>query len=141
MEQSRGYDLAHRLCDSCWGPELSQSAVCVCTRAIVQAGEKKRDTADANERARVCECLSACVCVCLCVTVPEAERNMAHRRASRGLSQEGRQPRPLALLPLAENTHTHTRKLRDGEACRPAHVFSVTAFIHFPSVRFILHGV
>lgn len=45
------------------------------------------------------------------------------------LSQEGRQPRQLALLPL-------THKLGDGGVCRPSHVFSVTEFIHFP-VRLI----
>ena len=54
-------------------------------------------------------------------------RNMAHGRASRELSQEGRQPRQLALLPL-----THTRAwgwwgLQAGPRvlCHPIHLFSI----------------
>lgn len=78
------------------------------------------------------------MCVSLC---PKQSRNMAHRRMSRELSQEGRQPRPLTFLSLANkkkekkthtDTHAHTRKLRDGGACRPAHVFFCHLIRSFP---------
>lgn len=90
--------------------------MCVCDNAT-----EKRDTEDWR-RARD-------------HAAPEAEREYGSQEE---LSREGRQPRPLALVPLArKKQHTHTRELGDGAARRPAREFPVTSFIHFP---FMLHG-
>lgn len=60
---------------------------------------------------------------------------MAHRRASRELSQEGRQPQLLTRPPSSsKKTHTHTHKLRDGElAGLPTCFLSPRSFIFHSS--------
>lgn len=116
VEQSRGYDLAHRLCWLLLGPwavsVTRHTALYKC--AYVCAAEKEIQWMRGS--------VQASVCVSLC---PKHSGIWLTGE----LSQEGRQPRQLALLPLAH-------KLGDGGVCRPSHVFSVTEFIHFP-VRLI----
>lgn len=58
VEQSRGYDLAHRLCDSCWGPELTQSPVTPQYVCVSVQPKKKRSSG--RECARVCVCVPLC---------------------------------------------------------------------------------
>lgn len=86
------------------------SAACVCICVILQPQKKKkdreeRDPVDVNVCARGCACAA-------CVTVLEAESNVAHKRMSRELSQKGRQPWLLTLLPVAEEKSEEKKKKR-----------------------------
>lgn len=107
VEPSGGYDLAHRLRDSCWGPR-GASAACVCIHSA--------PCKCAFERARVC--VSPC---------PKAERTMARGRAvTRGEAATARRPPP--------STRDEQPAQRwPGLPCMPTCLLSPSSFIFRPS--------
>lgn len=104
--------------DSCWGPELSQSPVTqLCINVRMCAQLKKRYSG----------CAGACERVCVCVTVPEAQRNMAHRRAVTG--------REAAKAARPPSSRTQARRWRGLQAfprvfCHRIHSFSCPSHLY-----------